>query len=79
LVNKLTSKDAHDSPPDECVLRYPDDCSAQHGGCIVSAIAAQTAAFIDPLTSPTVRQEALKFVLHFLGKPPSSPFPPTRN
>jgi hypothetical protein len=33
----------------------------------VSAITAQTAAFIDPLSSRTARQEALKFVLHFIG------------
>jgi hypothetical protein len=66
----LSVSDAHDSPPNECRLRYPDDCSAQHGGCIVSAISAQTATFIDPLSSPTLRQEALKFVLHFIGKLP---------
>jgi hypothetical protein len=33
----------------------------------VSAINQQTAAFIDPSTGPTLRQEALKFILHFIG------------
>ena len=33
----------------------------------MSAINQQTAAFIDPSTDPTLRQEALKFILHFIG------------
>lgn len=48
-------------------MSYPDDCGGSHGGCIISAIGAQTAAFMHARTLPQLRQEALKFVLHFLG------------
>jgi len=60
--------DARDSPPTQCVLNYPDDCDANSkNGCIISAIVNQTALFIDPNTSGLIRQEALKFVVHFIG------------
>jgi S1/P1 Nuclease len=64
----LTFTDAKDSPPQQCVVNYPADCDNKPGeGCIISAIANQTALFMDPTTPAIVRQEALKFIVHFIG------------
>ncbi|KAN0073501.1 S1/P1 nuclease [Elaphomyces granulatus] len=60
--------DAQDNPPQSCRVHYPDDCTNQgSGGCIVSAINNQTALFTSPDSSDQTREEALKFVMHFLG------------
>jgi hypothetical protein len=60
--------DARDSPPHQCGLIYPADCSAQsRDGCIISALSNQTAAFLSPDTFARERKEALMFILHFFG------------
>jgi S1/P1 Nuclease len=59
--------DALDNPPHHCEVSYPADCGVGNEGCIVSALRNQTLAFIDPETTDLARQEALKFVLHFVG------------
>jgi hypothetical protein len=64
LLTEGTS-DAKDSPPHTCRLHYPSDCGS--GGCIVTAIQNQTALFMDPNTDDLTRQEALMYIIHFLG------------
>jgi hypothetical protein len=59
--------DALDNPPESCVVEYPKDCGVHNEGCIISALRDQTKAFIDPASSDLQRQEALKFVIHFVG------------
>ncbi|KAF8849593.1 S1/P1 nuclease [Acephala macrosclerotiorum] len=60
--------DAQDSPPKQCGLHYPKDCTDQgKDGCIITAITDQTALFLDPSTDPTIRKEALMFIMHFIG------------
>jgi hypothetical protein len=50
------------------MVNYPADCENKPGeGCIISAIANQTSLFMDPNSSPIIRQEALKFIIHFIG------------
>jgi hypothetical protein len=58
-----------DSPPTTCNVDYGRDCfnSEHQGGCIISAITNQTALFLDPNSDATTRQEALKFIIHFIG------------
>jgi hypothetical protein len=61
--------DALDSPPTTCNVDYQRDCfnSEHQGGCIISAIMNQTQLFLDPNSDATTRQEALKFIMHFVG------------
>jgi len=59
--------DAEDSPPNRCVVSFPSDCGKRDEGCIITAINNQTQLFLDPNTEAEVRQEALKFILHFIG------------
>jgi S1/P1 Nuclease len=49
-------------------VHYPADCDNNPGeGCIISAIANQTSLFLDLNSPAIVRQEALKFIVHFIG------------
>lgn len=65
---------AKDSPPNECGLYYHRDC--QEGGCVVSQIHNQTeilkGCMADihggrQINNFTVCQQALKWVIHFIG------------
>ena len=63
-----TTTDAEDNPPENCVLQWPKDCDDQGvNGCIISAIAAQTAIFTDEANGETERREALMYVMHLIG------------
>jgi len=60
--------DSQDNPPESCRLNYPKDCDDQGSeGCIVSAINNHTALFLSSDSSDQTRQEALMFIIHFLG------------
>jgi hypothetical protein len=54
------------TPYRQCSLSFDKsrDCIS---GCIVTAIGNYTAIAIDPMTSKSERQEAVKFLIHFLG------------
>lgn len=57
--------DAKDSPPHECNVDFDRDCKA--GGCIITALANYTARAADPALPLMQRQDAAKFVVHFVG------------
>ncbi|KAE9397443.1 phospholipase C/P1 nuclease [Gymnopus androsaceus JB14] len=57
--------DAEDDPPTECSVIQNRDCTDK--GCILTAIANYTSRLIDTSLSDDERQEALKFVDHFVG------------
>jgi hypothetical protein len=67
--------DTHDHPPQRCSLNYTNDCAK--GGCVVSAIANQTAILRSCISDVKSRalsdsqnttcSYALKWVAHFLG------------
>ncbi|KAH8657988.1 putative nuclease PA3 [Xylariales sp. PMI_506] len=57
--------DAEDSPPKSCNVDYERDCGTT--GCSVSAIANYTTRVSNKELSSANRQEALKFLVHFLG------------
>lgn len=57
--------DANDSPPSSCSVNYDRDCGAT--GCVVSAIQNYTQRVQDGRLSQAHQQEALKFIIHFLG------------
>jgi len=61
--------DAEDQPPRSCQVNYPQDCtnSKHKNGCIIDAISNQTNLFLDPNTDTITRQEALKYLIHFVG------------
>lgn len=61
--------DAQDQPPQVCQVSYPQGCtnSEHKNGCIINAITNQTSLFLDPNTDATTRQEALKYIIHFVG------------
>ncbi|KAI0801933.1 nuclease Le1 [Irpex lacteus] len=56
--------DAQDSPPSSCSVQETRDCSSP---CILTAIANYTARVAETSLSAAQRQEALKFLDHFLG------------
>jgi hypothetical protein len=58
--------DAKDDPPRVCQVNYSRDCDAVKG-CVVSEIVNQTARVQNTALSHTARQEALKFIFHFIG------------
>ncbi|KAI6910041.1 hypothetical protein KC318_g1364 [Hortaea werneckii] len=58
--------DANDSPPETCNVNFSRDCEEDRG-CVVSALANQTALLLDLDQTRTTRNEALKFLLHFVG------------
>ena len=57
--------DAEDSPPSSCNVNYSRDCG--NNGCSISAIANYTQRVTDGRLSSDNRNEALKFIVHFLG------------
>ncbi|KAF5314341.1 hypothetical protein D9619_011906 [Psilocybe cf. subviscida] len=57
--------DAQDNPPTSCSVSETRDCAS--GTCILSAIANYTARVVDTTLDDEQRQEALKFVDHFIG------------
>ncbi|KAJ6514569.1 S1/P1 nuclease [Mycena vulgaris] len=56
--------DAEDNPPTSCSVSETRDCS---GPCILTAIANYTTRVVQTSLSATQRQEALKFLDHFIG------------
>ncbi|KAF7360513.1 Nuclease S1 [Mycena venus] len=57
--------DAEDNPPTSCSVNETRDCGDE--ACILSAIANYTTRVVDASLSALERQEALKFLDHFLG------------
>ncbi|TFK76679.1 phospholipase C/P1 nuclease [Pluteus cervinus] len=57
--------DAEDDPPYSCSVSESRDCG--DGKCILTAIANYTSRVVDTSLSATQRQEALKFLDHFIG------------
>jgi len=57
--------DALDNPPTSCSVSQSRDCADNK--CILGAIANYTARVVDTRLSATQRQEALKFLDHFIG------------
>jgi len=57
--------DAEDDPPTSCSVSESRDCG--NGGCILTAIANYTTRVADTSLSAAQRQEALKFIDHFIG------------
>ncbi|KAF2199179.1 S1/P1 nuclease [Delitschia confertaspora ATCC 74209] len=58
--------DAEDDPPRTCNVNYTRDCNPQPG-CIISAITNMTFRLSNPNLSIANQNEALKFIIHFLG------------
>ncbi|KAF8832864.1 hypothetical protein HHX47_DHR1001932 [Lentinula edodes] len=57
--------DAEDQPPTECSVNQKRDCAGN--GWILTAIANYTSRVVDTSLSDSDRQEALKFIDHFIG------------
>ncbi|KAF9569802.1 nuclease Le1 [Agrocybe pediades] len=57
--------DAEDNPPTSCSVSESRDCS--NGQCILTAIANYTTRVVETSLSAMQRQEALKFLDHFIG------------
>jgi len=57
--------DAQDNPPTSCSVSQSRDCAS--GRCILSAISNYTNRVVDTTLSAAQRQEALKFLDHFIG------------
>ncbi|KAL5606714.1 hypothetical protein BROUX41_003110 [Berkeleyomyces rouxiae] len=57
--------DAKDSPPEDCSVDFERDCKAN--GCVLTALANYTARATDLSLPPLQRQDAAKFVVHFIG------------
>ncbi|KDR85235.1 hypothetical protein GALMADRAFT_218323 [Galerina marginata CBS 339.88] len=57
--------DAEDNPPTSCSVSEMRDCA--NGKCILTAIANYTTRVVETSLSATQRQEALKFLDHFIG------------
>jgi len=57
--------DAEDSPPTSCSVSETRDCA--DGLCILTAIANYTTRVVDTSLNAEQRQEALKFIDHFIG------------
>ncbi|XWW97676.1 hypothetical protein V2A60_005662 [Cordyceps javanica] len=57
--------DAEDNPPSSCNVDYERDCGSK--GCSISAIANYTQRVSDGRLSQAHVDEALKFLVHFLG------------
>ncbi|KAF5377304.1 hypothetical protein D9615_006387 [Tricholomella constricta] len=63
--SELHYVDALDNPPSSCSVSQSRDCA--NGKCILTAIANYTTRVVDVGLSATQRQEALKFLAHFIG------------
>jgi len=61
----LHYSDAEDTPPSSCSYDYKRDCP--DGKCIVGAIANYTQRLIACRSSDAIREEAAKFLTHFIG------------
>lgn len=57
--------DAHDDPPENCNVDFERDC--KESGCVISALANYTEQAIDPSLPAWRREQAAKFVIHFVG------------
>ncbi|KAJ5261357.1 hypothetical protein N7478_011952 [Penicillium angulare] len=57
--------DAQDNPPSDCNVDYDRDCG--DSGCSISAISNYTQRVSDGRESANNTEEALKFLVHFLG------------
>ncbi|KAL0563983.1 hypothetical protein V5O48_018074 [Marasmius crinis-equi] len=57
--------DAEDNPPSSCSVNENRDCT--NNFCVLSAIANYTTRVVDTSLSAAQRQEALKFLDHFIG------------
>ncbi|KAJ3970616.1 nuclease Le3 [Lentinula raphanica] len=57
--------DAEDDPPTSCSVNPTRDCTGH--GCILTAIANYTSRVVDTSLDDSERQEALKFIDHFIG------------
>ena len=57
--------DAEDNPPTDCNVDYDRDCGST--GCSISAMANYTQRVGDGRLSAENVQEALKFIIHFVG------------
>ncbi|KAI1181135.1 putative nuclease S1 precursor [Nemania sp. FL0916] len=57
--------DAKDSPPTYCGVDFRRDCKAD--GCVVSSLQNYTSQLLDPGLWPWRRNQAAKFVVHFVG------------
>jgi len=64
-ASNLHFVDAEDNPPTSCSVSETRDCG--NGRCILTAIANYTTRVVDKGLSSTQRQEALKFLDHFIG------------
>lgn len=63
--SELHYVDAIDAPPTSCNVDEVRDCGGGH--CILSAIANYTSRIVDTTLDDSQRQEALKFLDHFIG------------
>ncbi|KAK5053991.1 hypothetical protein LTR84_001953 [Exophiala bonariae] len=57
--------DANDDPPTTCSVDYERDCGDD--GCSVSAIVNYTSILSDSDSSPPLRKDAARFLIHFIG------------
>ncbi|KAI1449063.1 S1/P1 nuclease [Annulohypoxylon stygium] len=57
--------DAKDTPPDYCGVDFERDC--KEDGCVVSSIQNYTSQLLDADLYPWRRNQAAKFVIHFVG------------
>lgn len=57
--------DANDNPPDTCSVDYDRDCGEE--GCSVSAIVNYTSILLDDGSSDSVKLDAMRFLIHFVG------------
>ena len=57
--------DANDNPPSSCSVDYSRDCGS--AGCSVSAIVNYTSILPDDKSSASVKRDAMKFIIHFIG------------
>lgn len=57
--------DATDNPPTSCSVDYDRDCGP--AGCSVSAIVNYTSILLDGQSSASIRFDAMRFIIHFVG------------
>ncbi|CAM1501735.1 Fc.00g037190.m01.CDS01 [Cosmosporella sp. VM-42] len=57
--------DAHDDPPRSCNVDFERDC--KDTGCVISSLKNYTDQLVDPSLPKWRRNQAAKFVIHFVG------------
>lgn len=57
--------DAHDNPPIDCSVDLDRDC--KDGSCVITALANYTKQSLDSELPTWQREQAAKFVIHFIG------------